>query len=646
MLACKRDTIMSVQLVQSLQDMMLLVHSKTPADALIGDRLNTKRTYADWIATAEKAVQLAEKSVPELNHLVLALKYRTQLLKEEAPAEFDPLIALFKNLSARLFPSGIPDDFADKQIRHLCSNYPSFAKELLEPANEKLAADFFRFALLAPSQSSHRSKNTSHWVDIFVQYPEIAERLMKSSLYEKLGHYPENIYIIPGKGVCLKMEFSKEIGWFPIHLDTSLPVFRNKALGGNTPGITLTLEELFKQFESPLPPDLDVSSTGIVNINSQLLISKDSNEKIHLIDPMKWPEYMPSVELELPELMKLFPEATNESPYAFILRVNVLASKDGQAFFDFIMRLDNGKYRVISLQGHQKPGDALHRQKRVFYPLTAEQGTVVINMVAEEITRCRNAYAEGKPIPSINIQSYLDAILGHDFYALLEKLVNDLFPFHTHQTKEELKAELSQVRKNLDTAAFQTFLRLVVDRIMVKQDMGLIWQFINTSLTTIHSVLQKDGLTLPTVAEVTEASKNNLDKMGPSLVALASLCFEVLHPYRISVAAAEKDTPVIGFIFRTIDSIPWEWLKNLLYDFFLTILGPFRGYHYKSFANPHPISLAGLLQSVRSLVPERYINRPSQLFDSLRDAQKQSIDSLMKKHLEVLTVPVDNKIVI
>ncbi len=633
---------MSVSVVQSLQDVLRQVDSQTSADTLIADSSNTKRTCAEWIVVAQQATKISALEQPQLNQLEFALKYRTQALNE-VPVEFDPHMTFFRNLSARLFPSGIPAEFTDKQIRHLCTKYPSFAKKLLEPTHEKLAADFFRFALLAPSQSCHRNKDAPHWVDIFVKYPEITEKLMKSSLYEKFGQYPENICILPEKEVCVKMELLEGIGWHTIHLkhlDASL-FFRNKALGGKTPGITLTLDEVFKQFESPLIPDLDVSSTGIVNINSQLLLSKDSEGHIHNIDPMRWTEYMPSVELELPELIKLFPEAQSELPFPFILQVNVFASKEGQAFFDFIMKLDNGKYRVISLQGHQKPGNVLHQQKRLFYPLTNSQGDAVIRMVSEEITRCREAYGQGKPLPSIDIQSYLDEILGHDFYTLLEKLITDLYTSNnSRQIKDELKSQLLHVRKNLDTAAFESFLQPVVDKLMNKHNMVLIQQLINASLSTMRTVLQKGSVPLPTVAEVTEAGKNHFDQMGPSLVALATLCFEVLHPYRISVAAAEKDTPVIGFIFRTIESIPWQWLKNLLYNFFLTVLGPFRGYHYKTLANPHPRYWSGLAASIRNLVPERYVNSPSQLFDSLSDDQKQSAEARIKAYLSVLTVPV------
>jgi hypothetical protein len=182
------------QLVQSLHDVLSQVDSQTRPDAPIGDRSHLKKTYPDWIAVAVAARQAAEHSAPELpklDQLGLALQYRMQQLKNEAPADLDPLMALFRRLSAKLFPPGIPDDFAEKQLRHLCTKYPSFAKSLLEqPSHEQLAADFFRFALLAPSQSSHRGRDVSHWVDIFVKYPEIAERLMWSSLYEKLGLFP------------------------------------------------------------------------------------------------------------------------------------------------------------------------------------------------------------------------------------------------------------------------------------------------------------------------------------------------------------------------------------------------------------------------------------------------------------------------
>jgi hypothetical protein len=283
----------------------------------------------------------------------------------------------------------------------------------------------------------------------------------------------------------------------------------------------------------------------------------------------------------------------------------------------------------------------VQQQKSFFYPLTSQQGEMVIRKVADEICRFRQVQAEGKPIPPINVQTYLDDVLGHDFYSYLDRMVSKPNTY-LHHTNEDLKSQLAEVRKNLDSAAFEKFLRPVVDKLMSTHDMALIHQFITTSLATIHSVIQKDPTKIhfPTEQEVTEAGKAHLDQMGPSLLALASLCFEVLHPYRMSVAAAEKDTPVIGFIFRRIESISWVWLKNLLYNFFLTIFGPFRGYHYKTVETSHLKAFPRLIQSIRNLAPERYINRPSQLFDSLSDVQKQAIEARIKGHLTVLIAPI------
>lgn len=272
----------------------------------------------------------------------------------------------------------------------------------------------------------------------------------------------------------------------------------------------------------------------------------------------------------------------------------------------------------------------------------------MIDKVAKDITLSRTAHEEGKPIPSIDVQSYLDEILGHDFYAYLEQLISKP---HTYlqQNEKALKRQLAEVRQNLDTAALEEFLHPVIDKLIGTRDIPLIHRFITTSLTTIHAVLQRDGtkIILPTVEQVTGACKElfdkqkSLDAMKPSLLALASLCFEVLHPYRMSVTEAEKNTPIIGYIFQKIESIPWVWLKNFLHSFFLTILGPFRGYHYKTLETSHLRPLPRLVQAIRSLKPEGYINRPSHLYDSLTEEKKQFIDEIIKKHLSVLTVPVN-----
>ena len=433
-----------------------------------------------------------------------------------------------------------------------------------------LAIDFFRFCLQAPSQSSYRNKVFPHWVDLFVKYPEIAQRLMRSSLYEKLGRFPENVYVDDEKGVCLKVDLFNEPSGF-LHITAEgYRTFRNKALGGNTQGITLTIDQIFQQFEGPASPDIDISSDGIINFNPLLLESRITEDKAHRIDdPQNWTEYMPFAELDWPDMKQLFPEAKEETPYTFVLRVNSSTASGSHTFFDFIVK-SNGKYRVFCLQGHQKPSSGVQHQKSYFYPLTLKQGEKVIEKVGNEIHRFREVRDAGKPIPPIDVQSYLDEILGYEFYDYLHRLVSHSDLEYTEKELVKLNAQFREARKNLDTAALKKFLRPVIVKLMSKRNMELIHQFITASLSTIHTVLHAAAKTdLPVEQEVIEAGKGDYDKMGESLLELAALCFDVLHPYRVSVAEAEKNTPVIGFIFRRIESIPWVWLKNLLYDFFL-----------------------------------------------------------------------------
>jgi|GEM_PF-2353089 len=631
------------QVVTSLRDVLPQVNGQTSRDAVIVDRQNLNKTYVDWIDVAEATRKKVAKTTPELPKLdqyQLALQYRTMQVVEGASPELKLLSELFNKLMARLFPEGISEEFAKAQLQHLCRTYPAYAQKLLEPTHESLAIEFFRFCLQTPSQSNHRSKAFPYWVDLFVQYPEIAERLMKSSLAEKLGRFPEIVLIDKDKGVCFKMDlFENRVVWVHLKLD-SVCHFRNKALDGNTKGIALTGEQIFQQFENSDLPDITISSTGIINFTPLLMQTRDSDGKVHLVDPMKWSDYIPSVELKSNEIAKLFPDNQRQTPFAFVLRVNSSEASTSQIFFDFIMKLSNGSYRVISLQSHQKPGDPLYRQKSFFYPLTQEQGNMVIDKVAKEISHFRQMHAEGKPIPPIDVQSYLDDVLGHDFYDFLEQLVSKHTP--PEGTKKGLKALLAQTRQNLDPGAFEQFLRPVVKKLIDTHDITSIHQLITTSLKTIYTLLGKDKtqIKLPTLEEVTNAAKahpdNNLDPMGPSLIALSTLCFEVLHPYKMSVADAEKETPLLGFILRRIESTPWTWLQNLLYGFFLMILGPSRGYHYKKVDTSTIKTFPRLIQSIHNLVPERYINRPSKLFDSLNETQKQAVENLLKQHLTVL----------
>ena len=709
------------QLIDSLRDVLKQVGQQTKPESLITDHSsNTKLSCSSWIETAEATRAAAQKLTPEvthLEHLILALKYRIHLLKDEAPlTDIDPLMAKFDELSKKLFLDRILKKFAEDQISYLARTYPSFFQKLLEPDQEELAVRFFKFCLQAPLVGYYRGRRVSHWVDIFVQYPEVVERMMRSSFYEKLGQYPDRMEITTERDrLVLKMDLKDGAQMIPVNESWNIKLpLKNKAAepsgivppatparmplsAPNPPttakkglvppptparhtqtpakppssvqktgpqetsaGLSLSLEEIFNQFETTPHPDVDVSADGIINLNTRLLVSRVSEKKVDYIDATQWTEYCPSVKFSWEQLIKLYPEAQKGTdqrpPFGFVLRAHSSSPKKGEAFFDFILKEPDGNYLVFSFQGYQLPDAALYQQKRAFYPLTEEQGAVVVRKIAEEIQRAQQAHAEGKSIPPLDIQSYIDEVLGYDFYENLRSLIEDLHPSHPHQTKEELLAQLAQVKVNLDTADFEKFLKPIMDNLVNhKRDITKVLQFIEISLKTIHSALQLDPPELPKKEQVTAAAAQHSDQVTSGLVALASLCFEVLHPFRMTVAAAEKDTPVWGYLFQKIENISWGWLKNLLYALLLTLLGKRRGYHYKTLVSPELTdeqkkswratrkdSLKKWVKSVSNIKPERYLNRVSQLFSSLSDEEKRSITARLHQQMSVLALPVQD----
>jgi hypothetical protein len=612
------------QLVQSLRQVLPQVNSQTTLD----DQLEAK-PCREWLSMAEAARTAFQQVTPEfvqLEQLELALLYRTHQIASEPAAQLE--VSLVEK-----FQQGIPPKFAQKQLEYLCSTYSAFAQMLLSPYHEELAANFYKFCLQAPSLSSHREKSVTHWIDIFIKYPEVAQRLMRSPLYEKLGYFPETINIDEGRGVCLKMELWDEVQWVPINLtkeNLKADLYlRNRAPG---PPRKLTLEQLFHQFETDPAADLDISMNGIINLNTYLLGSRNSTGVLDLINPAEWTNQKPYVELELSELKIFYPEVKNDPPYGFVLRSSRLHSRP---FFDLVIRKD-AKYRVISLNGPQESHAVLQQQKMVFYPLEKEQGEEVVRMVEKDILKYRSLAANGNLASYLDVQLYIDEILGKDFYALIRELA------YTALEKETADRRLARIKTNLNPDAFEQFMQPVIAQLIEKRDIPNIHRLITTSLTTLLTVLQRDKAALPSREEVDLAFTNlfrdkQIYKINQSLLALTRLCFDVLHPYSMTVAEFEQETPVLGHIFRAVEAIPWLWLKTLLNNSLLVLLGPFRGYRYPTMETPRQRSYANTMQVIRNLKPENYLNGSAQLMKSCSKESIDQVDCRIQGQLSVLT---------
>lgn len=633
------------QVIRSLQDIMPTVFESNPAETLYADSSNDKMTCEGWVETAKKAREAVKKTNPDstrLEQLEFALKYRAHLIKTERIAETTPYIAFFQRLSERAFPHGVPQeftDFAKTQIDHLCGKYAPFAKNLIEkPEYADLADRFFQFCIQAPYPAGQR-KPASHWVDIFVKFPEVVERLMRSPLYEKLGNYPDHIAVDKTSGVCLRVATIRK-PFVPFNSKDDIP-FRNTALPVDLTAttqpnetISLTLQNIFQDFEAS-SHTLDVSIDGIINLRADLFEINRHPQAAYSIDPKDWTKHLPAMPLTFTELQRLYPEVPDNLEFALVLRTKSYPS-NSQAVIDFVMRLPSGDYQVFSFQSHQKFSTGIYQQQSVFCPLSPEQGKRFIDKVTEDIERARAARDAKKPIPSFNPQSYIDDVLGAPFYGFLDELISHLYP-NNASTQDLLKDKLSQVKQNLDSAAFEKFLQPLIDKLVTQRDMARIHTFMTSTLSAIYAVVPHDHRPpLPSEEQVKEAGRAHLDAMKPSLLALAVIYFEVLHPYRMTVTKAEENRWIIGRLFRIIEAIPLEFLRNLLYNFFLTILGPFRGYHYQTLVTTHQKPLTRLVQNIRRITPEKYLNRPHQLFTHLSPEQVEVFKTRIQTEMKIL----------
>ncbi len=640
------------ELVQSLQQILLQINDQTDLTKELHDGKKERLTCKDWIATAE-ATRKAAKHPAELVQLdrhVLALRYRTtQIPDKAAPECVDPLLELLRQKYPMLFSNPSLGEFARKQIDHLSRHYPEFAKRLseqLQKAPDEWAANFIKFCLQAPSQSWFREQQATHWIDIFIKYPEITDQLMKCGIYEKLGLYPENIAILTDNEVCLKVCLNDDrVSYVPIKKPLEQLLLKNIAQE-NQPYST-TLSEIFHEFEVSSSPGFSVSMYGVINLNSLLLGSKKNKDgAVSLINAKKWTEYKPCIELKLPELQKFWP-IKGEPAFGFVLRADrqfpQVTPAKSQAFFDFVMRLPNGNYRVITMNPDQGHGIYLREQKMAFYPLSAEQGAKVIEMVAIDIEKYRISHGK-KSVPYIDIEPYIDEIFGRNFYKFLEDLVDKLEKKEQNPREcEKIKKQLTLAKQTLDPEDFEKFLSPLIDKLVTTRDIPDIHQLIEKSLTTLKFLFQKeaDKIPLPLQGDVETAARAAYNKddegkvLRESLLALTRLCFVALHPFSIKVTEAERNTTLIGKIFQIAQSITWKWLKDSLTDFLLLILGPFRGYRYQKLHGSEK-GINKLVQTVRNLQPARYLNRPSQLFENYDVAALKRTAEDITKHLNVL----------
>jgi hypothetical protein len=253
----------------------------------------------------------------------------------------------------------------------------------------------------------------------------------------------------------------------------------------------------------------------------------------------------------------------------------------------------NGNYRLYTT--HPEGLYATGPEKRIFFPLSEEQGKKLIAMRAQDIKKNH----ETASLQVSNVQHYIDEILGSKFYNGLLNLIEMNIG---HHAKEHFSLKLSTAKNSLDPYDFEAVIEPLVKKLIEVRKLDHIHQLIEISLKTLNTLLQVQG-DLPTLEQLKPDFASHEKEMHESFKVLLHLCFDALHPYRADIFEIEQNA-LIKHILRVIESISWKWLHDHLKKILTFALAKRRGYAYQVF---DPVSKKTVTKTAR------YVNFSSKL---------------------------------
>jgi hypothetical protein len=631
-----------------------------------------------WIGLAQKSAASAKELLTSERQEV-ALSYnaktsKTTLLNHQIEERLIQLRTQYQHL----FPNQPdPTDFELTLLQYLAKHYADFAQRLIDRNNKGRATDewttlFFKFCLRSPLMSVVRDVSVTHWIDIFVLYPNEVDQIMASHMDKRLGQYPDKIKILPGQGLCLEFDVEEGPRWIPL---TSQPrkttiFLRNRVIHSRNP-YPFTIDEIFHEFKSKKHGygRVEICEDGVVLWDAIRLGSKNPDRDIDLIDPKTWHESLPVLTLTYDQLLKRYPGQVEAEPrYGFALRANRkspgLNVANTHGFIDFVYRLPDHRYRIvpISMQAMELPktwwdrvtmltktqkagihlideGHFLSGREQTmhFFSLSNQEGEELIQLVSKEIEKSRKGelyfQANGKNCAYL-VQKIVDRIMGKEFYKTIEKLATkQLGPSQITRRAKQLK----EIVKSLDPEPFNQFMRTIIDKMIDTHDISSIHQLIESSLKTLHRLLQKPGKpAIPSIDQLRSAFRRETPQtIKLSLLQLSEVCFDALHPYRVHTIEGVITVPVIGHVLRLIRKIPWNWLRNFLIDISLFILGSWRWHTYTKIDRNTGQKMTRRVATFWSRNAGRYYNLPARLFESYGEESLRLKETRMNAALAI-----------
>jgi len=635
----------------------------------------------EWIDLAQKTGAVAASSQKELltERQTIALSYLAKTVNPRREnRQIEEKLIQLRVQYGKLFPNQPePIEFEVNQLRYLASHYPDFAQRLIERnqgkgAEDAWTAQFFKFCLRSPQLSLVRDVSVTHWIDIFILYPNEVDQLMASHMDKRLGQYPDKIKILPGQGLCLEFDVKEGPRWISLNdpLKKTTVLLRNRVVQQANP-YPITLDEIFSEFKSKTHRygQVEICEDGVVLWDAIHLGSKNPDRDIDLIDPKTWHHSVPVLTLTYDQLLRRHPgQFKGEPHFGIVLRANRvtlgLSPANTEAFIDFVYRLSDHRYRVvpISLQSTDLPktwwdrltlltktqkagihltdkGHFLSQREQTmkFFALSHQEGQELVQLVSKEIEKSRTGELyfqnNGKNCAYL-VQKIVDRIMGRNFYEMIEELgTKHLGPSRKTQRAKQLK----EIVKSLDPASFNHFMEPIINKIVDLHDIAAIHKLIESSIKTLHRLLQKSGeVEIPSIDQLRSAFlRETPEAMKTSLLQLSAVCLDALHPYRIHTIESVVTAPIVGHIFRLIRKIPWSWLRNFLIDVSLFILGSWRWHTYTKLNRQTGQRVTKRVSTLWSRNAGRYYNLPAQFFQSYSEEALRLKDARVNTALAV-----------
>lgn len=642
-----------------------------------------ERMAGEYTPTVHQQLTLLERQTIALIYRANVHKPKCKTF-EELKTGFSEILIRYKQ-NPNLYPGGDGKLTAmdNAQIEEACLHFPVAVEALMRrnPANtcnDPWTTAFVKFCLRSPGASQI---DAMHWVKIFFELPQKTDELMACTLDKRLGAIdPKLLQILTVNGTkALYMKVHD--AWQKIQGREEPTASPPNCINSNNPGVNLSFSNICREMGAKRYSYGCIETfqnAGILNWDSGQLGSLNATtgqvERIDVTAP-NWMYNLPTWKsAELHEVQARYPDQVHwpdNLPHEQRFALVMCASREkanldivnNHAYFEVVLPEPNqpGGFRILpfgfqpptlpksdldrlkSLQQTQPcilhyPDESSFLSQREHYselfPMTSEEFNNLQNVLGHYVQKSR----EGKEVFQAtgsncgkHAQKVFDDTLGQRFYEPFATLAKTTISGQDVRIHNQIK----QITKALNDEALESLSSELAEELVNKHDFKRMSELISLCLTTFsYTLKEKEEIQAYKISaaevetRIVQLYQKQLatdEMLKADLKKLIQIAVASQQFYKISIFDVEVGNPILGPIFRFIQGIQWEWLRNLLFRVLCFLLGSWRGYTYQKANGTKTARVCNNPLHGRALnLPAQAFNRP----DSKAQYQKQ-IDTIL-----------------